>query len=339
MASKNLTFPSTNNAILGVGKNLILPAVKYTRRMTGRASIYMTVEGSGQVGSFNLFGGFDRVHTGLHRIRWARYSTARGGRFSVKMYVAFVRQTGQFRIFNQCAASRTGQHRIYERYDPIRRTGRFNVFEALTAGHKGRCRVSNNAAEGYAVYVGYDGPPDFSQDPDGFGTSLPVSFSVTTPPSGTTDLYVVLRKVNRYGLESQNQYAQVITIDSNGDEALGPISAPEILDAVTGVDDEFNVYIAYRGIDTDANPADTWRLYVKKDTPPVPGTDTPVATGSASAQGAAIVGPYTEGDATYHIAATVYRTADSLESSAATTSIVLGADPLTPVGLVGGFAV
>jgi len=207
----------------------------------------------------------------------------------------------------------------------------------MTAGTAGRYRIANDAVEGYVVWVGHGALPDLTDDPDGFAAALPIDVTVTPPGSGTLDLFVITRRRNKYGLVSQNQQAKVITIDSSGDEALGDLSAPEIIDVTTGADDAFHLWFRYPGLAADPNPADTYRVYVKKGAAPTPGVDTPAATGAATATGAVVVGPYADGGATYHFAVTVYRTADTAESTADTTTLELDADPDTPTPLAGGF--
>ena len=204
---------------------------------------------------------------------------------------------------------------------------------AVAGSLRGRARIANDSAVGFAVYVGYDALPDFTAERDGFAAAKPVEFAIVPPLAGTSDLYVVLREVNKYGVESQNQQTKTITIDTNGDEVLGPVSAPESLVVQTTIDDFFQVLMTYPGILTDANPADTWRLYVGQGAAPTPGVDVPVATGSALEYGVAVVGPYPTGGVTYHFAVTVYRTEDATESAALTEELVLGADPDTPVSV------
>jgi len=201
----------------------------------------------------------------------------------------------------------------------------------MTTNKRGRYRVENAALEGYVVYVGYSGLPDFTQDPDGSGTTRPVAFAITPPGVGTEDLYVAMRSRNRYGVESQNQQIRIITIDNNGDEVLGTLSAPTGVSIEPAEDEAFLVAASYPGYHTDPNPGDEWRVYVKADTPPTPGVDTPAATGSIGGDFMqVVVGAYPDGDKTYYADVTVYRDADSTESAAGTAFVVLPVDPLTP---------
>jgi len=208
----------------------------------------------------------------------------------------------------------------------------------ITNKVRGRIRIANNAVEGYVVYVGENQMPDFTQGPDGFSATRPVSVSITPPPSGTTNFWVVMRKRNAYGVESQNQKVLVITVNSDGNEELGALSAPIGLQMTCVENEAFLVYARYPGFYQDTNPGDTWKVYVKKGSAPVPGTDEPVVTGGiASGVMQVLVGAYPDGNATYYGAVTVYRTADGEESEAATTELVLSADPAIPIPVNSGW--
>lgn len=202
---------------------------------------------------------------------------------------------------------------------------------AYSRSIRGRGRVANTAVEGYVVYVGYGQMPDFMAAPAGFATALPVPVTITPPLAGTVTLWVVTRRRNTYGVESQNTQPTFITIDTAGNEAYGPLSAPSISGVIAVEDESFVVQMAYPGFATDTDPADTWRLYVGAGVAPVPGVDVPVNTGTVTAGIANCkVGPYPTGGITYYFAVTVYRTVDGVTSAAGTFQFVLPADPAEP---------
>ena len=204
----------------------------------------------------------------------------------------------------------------------------------------GRHLIVNNAVEGYVVYVGYGEMPDFTT-PAGFGTTLPVSFAITPPPpTETVELWVVTRKRNKYGLESQNTHPQRINIDENGNAILGVLSPPMILGIISIEDEYFRIFGTYPGLETDTDPADIWKLYVSIYIMPEPGVDTPVATGPIiGPQTSVDVGPYPTDDVPYNFALTVFRTVDGEESVAATGTFVMPVDPGKPPALPGAFVV
>ena len=225
-----------------------------------------------------------------------------------------------------------GARRLRYKPDPT-------ITAAYTAQRYGRFRIANAAVEGYVVYVGYGAMPDFTVAPAGFGAALPVAFAITPPGVGTQELWVVTRKRNAYGVESQNTHPQKINIDTAGNEVLGTLTAPVINTVISVEDEKFRVFAQYPGFNTDTDPADTWRVYVGAGVAPVPGVDVPAAEGSmvSSDQAGINVGPYATGGITYYFAVTVVRAADSEESAAATFILALDADPAPVVPVHGGF--
>ncbi len=307
MTVKNLTLPSTNNLTLGVDKNLVLLSIE--RKMRGVSRILQD------------------------------YEVERKGVYAVQMFISIEQKMrGHAYIYQTNEVKQRGYSFIFQNNE-VERKGVYYIFDDFIAQSKGRIRIENNAVEGYVVYIGYGSMPDFTS-PDEFSDMLPIDVSIIPPVSGTENLYITLRKRNRYNLESQNQQVKIITIDTNGDEALGNISAPIGAEMTAIIDEGFLIAASYPGYNTDTNKANTWKIYVKADTPPVPGVDIPVATGSIKGTTLQVsTGPYPDGNKTYYLAVTVYRTEDSEESAASESSLVLPADPLTPVSVKSGLVV
>jgi len=130
----------------------------------------------------------------------------------------------------------------------------------------GRGRASKNATEGYVAWVATGGMPDLGAEPSAFSATLPMSFGITPPISGVIELWVILRRQNKYGLRSQNSQPFKVLINSSGDRELGHITAPQILNVITIEGDKFRVLAYYPGYYTDANPADQWCLFAGEDT-------------------------------------------------------------------------
>jgi len=178
-------------------------------------------------------------------------------------------------------------------------------------------RVADTTLEQFELYVGEDTEPDFdaSDQPVASGASFPISWTPSTPGSGTTiKLYAVTRKRNRYDLLSHNQYPTIIEIDDLGEEELGPITDPEILDVIDVVSGEIKVFSRYP-LGVDRNEADTWELYVEEGVDPDPDNDTPVVTEVfdgplAEYNWTAIVDGLTPG-LVYHCMVVVRRSVDS----------------------------
>lgn len=194
----------------------------------------------------------------------------------------------------------------------------------------GRSRIRNDSLEGYLARIGYDDVPSLTGDPDAFSASLPLSVPITPPMSGTSEIQILIRRRNAYGLESQNQYCQKLTIDTSGDLVDVSISMITGIQAVQIVDDKIRVGMLYSNFGIELYPATHFRLWI--DTSP-PDVDVDVPTVEEeivdSAFGTTLDGPYSAG--TYYIAACLYRQSDSKQSLPITTTIEVLETPDTPV--------
>jgi len=149
-------------------------------------------------------------------------------------------------------------------------------------------RVADDSLNRYELYVGEDALPDFdaSGQPVATSASLPFTYEPTpADPGQTKQLYCVVRKRNQYNMLSFNQHPTILTIDDAGEEELGPITDPEILDIVDGVTGEIIVIARYPR-DVDTNEADTWEVFAETGSYPDPDLDTPKATVSMGKPGA-----------------------------------------------------
>ncbi|NIP35270.1 MAG: hypothetical protein GWN12_10020, partial [Thermoplasmata archaeon] len=148
-------------------------------------------------------------------------------------------------------------------------------------------RVGDSSLERWELYVGEDQMPDFdgSGQPVATSTSLPFNYTPDPADSGQTKvLYCVVRKRNQFNLLSHNQYPTLIEIDDLGDEELGPITSPEIIEVTDGDAGEIFVHARYPR-DVDRNEADTWDVYVEDGVDPDPDIHTPKATVSMGKPG------------------------------------------------------
>lgn len=176
-------------------------------------------------------------------------------------------------------------------------------------------RVAETAKDVYELFVGVDQEPDFeaSDQPVATSASLPMTFTPVLPSSGDAVLYVVVRKRSKHDLSSFNVFSKRVQFE-NSVEVLGPLTDPTdlvVYDAATGY---LRCVAGYSRAD-DESPADTWDLYVKIGSDPVPGVDSPVATQAMAFLGDiatlhATVGPYTPGT-TAHVLAVARRTSDT----------------------------
>ena len=142
-------------------------------------------------------------------------------------------------------------------------------------------RVADDDVANFELYVGEDAMPDFDAvgQPVATSATLPITWTPTPPGAGTLKLYCVTRQRNKYNMLSFNQHPTIVEIDTAGDEVLGPLSTPEIEKVFDRAVGEIVVNARYP-YGVDRNEADTWSLYVKTGSAPVPGVDSPVATES-----------------------------------------------------------
>jgi hypothetical protein len=152
-------------------------------------------------------------------------------------------------------------------------------------------RVADDSLDRYELYVGEDQMPDFdaSDQPVATSSSLPISYAPDPADSGQTKvLYCVTRKRSKYNLLSHNQHPTLIEIDDLGEEQLGPITDPEILNVIDSTTGAVIINAQYPR-DVDQNEADTWDIYAKLGADPDPDLDTPVETFAMGTPGVAFM--------------------------------------------------
>jgi hypothetical protein len=197
----------------------------------------------------------------------------------------------------------------------------------------GQYRVANNIA-GYNVWVGAGTLPDLTGEPTAFSATLPVSIPLTPPVSGTETFYVLVTVQDVYGLNSQNQYYQTVTINSSGSPMLGPISAPQDLMLVPQAGGMLKVMATYTGVSTDEDAANQWKVWVGTSLPLVTYTPAAVVAVNGSVLYTAI-GPYAPG--LYYVLVALYRTADGHLSSGVVGTVTISTVPVEVTAVPGGY--
>lgn len=190
--------------------------------------------------------------------------------------------------------------------------GLYGIYLLVLETRQGGVFGVRNDIAGYNVYVGDGGPPDFDAAPTAFTQTLPVSVPLTPPVSGYKTYFVVVRAQNQYGLESQNQYAKRITIDSGGVLVYPPLLGAEGLQLSTLPGWYIKILSTYPGWYVDEYLASHWYIWVGTSPPDVmaPPTATVTLTGNILTTS---VGPFLP-DTTYHVAVALYRTAGNSTS-------------------------
>lgn len=177
----------------------------------------------------------------------------------------------------------------------------------------------------YRVHLGQDAQPNPSGTPAVSGASLPLETGAITPPvSATKEFRVLTRYRNAYGIESVNWRTFNFVIDDAGANVTPEVSDPVNQSLAQSTGGKLNLSAEYMP-NMDADPADTWRYYVRTDgTDPDPDVDTPVDVGmqfisffSESAFLHADLGPYPYGT-DVRVIVRAYRDSDDTESTGTT---------------------
>ena len=209
--------------------------------------------------------------------------------------------------------------------------GRYGTPTSCEVASQGGHRVANDIA-GYNVYVGVDALPDLTGDPTQFSATLPFNVNVVAPLSGERTFYVVVRRQNQYGLESQNQYAKTITIDSAGLLVLPPLLAPAGLRLIPLPGGYVRVQSTYPNFTADEYPANEWRVWVGSSAPSTGGAPSLTATASTMLSGT--LGSYSPG--TYHVAVALRRNADAFLSPELRGTFTIPDAPTVPLPVLSG---
>lgn len=190
----------------------------------------------------------------------------------------------------------------------------------------GEYRIQNNAAVGYLVYIGVNGPPDFNQPASSFSASLPIVIAWPLPGSGIQSLYIVPRYRDTYGCISQNTHPWVIRLSPSG-EVLAPLPAPQSIAAYPRGSGAINVIGQYPSYQIDSNVADKIRVWVSTGVP----DPTTVATHEGSFTGTPwSVGFGSYGPGTYNLVVAYYRTVDGSLSPLVSTTVTFPDLPSAP---------
>jgi hypothetical protein len=194
-------------------------------------------------------------------------------------------------------------------------------------GETGEYRIQNSSAEGYLIYVGANGPPDFDAAPALFSATLPANLAWPLPGSGIQNLYVVPRFRDSYGCISQNSHPTIIVLSPSGEVYL-PIPPPQNVVTAPQANGNLSVFCQYPTLTLEAHPANIVQVWVGTSLP----IDTTVpATYQTAINGTninAVFGAYAPG--TYYLAVAFYRSIDGAQSSVVLDSVVMPAVPADP---------
>lgn len=151
----------------------------------------------------------------------------------------------------------------------------------------GLYRIADATVARDLLYVGQDARPDFSASEFANSTARPWSTALAAPPSGTREYQLTVVERNDYNLDGLNRKTHRFLIDSGGNDVTPELVDPEDISLTNITGGEVDVQATYQPR-ADADPADTWLLYVTTNgVDPNPGSDTPteVAITAASSYG------------------------------------------------------
>lgn len=197
-----------------------------------------------------------------------------------------------------------------------------------TRVYRQRYHVEEAALERWELYVGIGAAPDLDGSPVATGTTSPVVWNPPLPDPGETSvLHIVVLRRNAFDLTDFNCSAKLIEIDENGNEVLGPLTAPELARVLDGsAEGGLQVWARYAE-QNDRNPADYWDLYATAGAPPTVGLDTPVLTdamGVGNGEGIPWRGSVTlVAGATYYVMVVVRRDLDGATAQSEVAEITL----------------
>lgn len=230
--------------------------------------------------------------------------------------------------------SQQGSYRVKLAVDNVCQLGYCRRIETMLNDQLGRYRLANNAKEGYCLYVGDGVLPILNGSPQAFAASLPFSYVVTPPGSGTKTFYTVVRKRNKYGLESQNQKPSLLIVNSAGHLIRNALDAPANLQLAAMPNAVLRVSAIYPLAGDDPFPADKWRIWV--DVSPPNTALTPTAEVAVAGNILFLdMTPFTPG--TYFVAVALYRTIDTYTSPVTSATLIIPANPFRPKPVHSGF--
>lgn len=212
--------------------------------------------------------------------------------------------------------------------------GQFGIYNTVIHDKLGAHRVANSGLAGYTLYVGLGAIPNLIAGPTAYSATLPFSYTLPLPGSGTRTYYLLVRSRNQYGLESQNQHYTTLTLDSSGNQIVATATPPANLQLFALAGGTIRVLADYPGFNTDASPATTWHVWISASpintaNPPqviVDVLDSALATDQQT---------YTPG--TWYIGVALFRSSDSTLSNLLSGTIFIPAVPSKPTPVAGGF--
>lgn len=189
---------------------------------------------------------------------------------------------------------------------------------AFEVGSKGQYRIQNTSAEGFLLYVGVNGPPDFDQPAASFSSTLPLTLNWPLPGTGIVTLHVVARYRDSWGCISQNRHATLIKLSPSG-QVLLPLPTPLQVVAYPRPSTSIGMRASYPTRTFEPDPADKLKVWVSASGPPDINVGATNTTNITNDNIVTEFGTYSPG--TYYVAVAFYRTVDQALSAAVYTTV------------------
>ncbi len=218
---------------------------------------------------------------GFSRVAGVFSGDARGGNKVLVPYLADGR--GNARVFDEFAGDARGSATIFRSY-VLDGGGGYKILTTPT----------------YQLFYAFGSPPNLSGAPWQTFAALPF---VTPAISGAGKHYFVLRRLNQWGLQTQNDETTVIELDGAGSLLQPRPSGATYWQFELAPVPKVAIHAEYAYPLDGVNQADQWLVYAKVGSAPVIGVDSPVVVPMIKADGCAklnwLSGDYSIGNVIY----------------------------------------
>jgi hypothetical protein len=141
-------------------------------------------------------------------------------------------------------------------------------------------RIKDTTMNRYELYAGIDANPNLDGAASTTSATLPFTYALSTPVSGTREHRITVRKRNSLGLTSLNNFYRSFIVDNTGALVGSEISAPQDISVENVGDKSLRIRASYSAA-LDDDPADTFIIYATDDgVDPDPTVDTPITIGT-----------------------------------------------------------
>lgn len=334
---------SMTYSVVGMGRSIVYGAFNTVGRGksgVGKASFAVVGRGNSKTvnalsvvgrGLSSTVGSFSVVGRGKSGVIVAPYQTFNvAGRGNSKTYGSFsVVGRGSSRFLVSYMTVGRGKSMTIRSFNVDGR-GYSQIFRQYHVDGRGLCRVLGTPT--YQLFYGNGTPPDLAAAPWQTFSALPFA---TPAISGAGKHYFVVRRLNQWGLKTQNDVATVVEIDALGNQLQPRPSGANYWQFVAAPVPKVAIHASYAYPTDGVDQANQWLVYAKVGSDPVIGVDTPVVIPMIKSDGVAklswVSGDYSIGNA-IHVKVLTRRTTGTARDSEDVTRKI---DTILPAASVG----